>query len=60
MAMWIQSVAGVTYALQYTTNLIGLPPNWVQVDAEAGTGESIMLADPDAGDVQRTYRVVKP
>ena len=60
LTLWIQSVAGVTYALQFTTNLLGLPPTWVQVDSEAGTGESIQLADPGSEDFLRIYRVVKP
>ena len=58
MSMRIQSVVGVTYALEYTTDLMG--DVWVQVDAEAGTGGDVELDDLDPAGLMRFYRIVKP
>ena len=57
---WIRTAGGVTYALQYTTDLAGTPPGWIQVDSEPGTGGDIELSDPDSLDTRRFYRVVMP
>ena len=58
MLMHIQSVVGINYALEYTTNLLGNV--WVQVDLEPGTGGAVELADPDCLGIQRFYRIVEP
>lgn len=60
IAMQIPTSAGITYALQYTTNLLEVPPVWVQVDSETGTGGAVSLQDADSAGLQRYYRVVKP
>jgi hypothetical protein len=60
MAMQIQTRAGVTYALEYTTDLSANPPVWVQVDSESGTGAEVRLQDADSDGIQRFYRIVKP
>ena len=56
----IATQTGLTYALQYTTNLTENPVLWTQVDAEAGTGGTVTLQDGDPADPQRWYRVVIP
>jgi hypothetical protein len=60
MCIQIQSAAGVTYALQYTTNLMAMTPVWVQVSATNGHGGVVTLEDADCSGVQRFYRIVKP
>ena len=60
MGMQIATQAGVDYALEYTTNLMEVPPVWVQVDLETGSGESVLLQDADSLGIQRYYRIVKP
>ena len=60
MGMQIATTVGVTYDLEYTTNLLAVPPVWVQVDSEAGTGGPVTLQDSDSLGIQRFYRVVKP
>ncbi len=60
MSMQIQTASGVTYILQYTTDLSGNPPVWVQVDTEFGTGGAVNLQDMDSEGIQRFYRIVKP
>ncbi len=60
MSMQIPSASGVTYALEYTTNLWAFPPVWVQVDSEAGTGSPVTLEDGDPSSMMRFYRVVQP
>lgn len=62
-ALAIGSQAGVTYALQYTTDLLGQPPVWMPADGETGTdgtGGEIILQDENPADAQRYYRVVIP
>ena len=60
MGMRIQTVNGITYALQYTTNLWAYPPAWVTVDSEVGNGGTADLEDADCDGIKRFYRVVKP
>jgi hypothetical protein len=60
MCIQIQSAVGVTYALQYTTNLMAMTPVWVQVSATNGHGGVVTLEDADCSGVQRFYRIVKP
>ncbi len=60
MGMQIATTPGITYDLEYTTNLMAIPPVWVQVDSEAGTGGLVTLQDEDSLGIQRFYRVVKP
>jgi hypothetical protein len=59
-SMTMGSQEGVTYALEYTTDLRGDPPAWWPVDQEAGTGSEITLQDENPADAQRYYRVVIP
>jgi hypothetical protein len=58
MAMQIQTTAGVTYVLQYTTDLLN--GTWQQADSEEGTGGEVELDDTAPADPQRFYRVVRP
>ncbi len=58
ISMQISTTAGITYALQYTTNLEGNA--WSQVDAEVGTGGTITLQDAGTSGIKQFYRVVKP
>ena len=60
MAMRIQSRNGVTYAMEYTTNLWAFPPVWVQVDSVVGDGGAVDLEDANPADAMRYYRVVRP
>ena len=60
IGMQIATTAGVTYVLEYTTNLLEVPPVWIQVDSKAGTGGAVNLQDQDSLGSQRYYRVVKP
>ena len=60
ISMQIASTHGVTYELQYTTNLNAQPPVWVRAISCEGTGAGITLQDPDSLGVQRFYRIVKP
>ena len=60
MSMQIPTAAGITYALQYTTNLLAKPPVWVQAATTNGNGGAVVLEDADPADVQRIYRIVKP
>jgi hypothetical protein len=53
------TIAGKTYRLQYTTNLIAEPVVWVNVAEQAGTGGEITLIDVDPADIMRYYRVVE-
>ena len=54
------SVAGVTYQLQYTTDLLANPPVWTVADTEVGTGANVTLEDTNAVDSRRYYRIVIP
>lgn len=51
---------GTTYTMQYTTNLLGNPVVWTQVDQAVGNGvDDIVLDDPDAGGQPfRIYRIL--
>ena len=53
------TIAGKTYRLQYTTNLIAEPVVWVNVAEQAGTGSGITLIDVNPADIMRYYRVVE-
>jgi hypothetical protein len=58
MTMKIQSVSGITYALEYTTNLTG--DAWMPADSVVGNGGEVDLDDADPADVMRYYRIVAP
>ena len=60
VAVGIPSSTGLTYALQYTTNLMGLPPNWIGLATQAGNGGILVLQDATPSGTQRFYRVVLP
>lgn len=60
MSLQIASTLGVTYQLQYTTNLLAQPPAWWAAATTNGTGAAVTLEDADPADVQRYYRIVKP
>ena len=60
ISMQIATTDGITYALQYATNLLQIPPVWVQVDSEPGNGGTVTLQDGDSIGLQRFYRVVRP
>ena len=60
MAMRIQTRSGVTYAMEYTTNLWAFPPVWIQIDSALGDGGMVDLEDADPADAMRYYRVVRP
>ncbi|HQF20162.1 MAG TPA: S8 family serine peptidase [Kiritimatiellia bacterium] len=54
------SQAGITYQLQYTTDLLANPPVWTAADTEVGTGGNVTLEDTNAVDSRRYYRIVIP
>ncbi len=61
MGMQIATQAGVTYRLQYTTNLMQQSEeDWVVADEEPGDGGNVTLQDADCSGVMRYYRIVKP
>ena len=60
IAMQIPTTAGITYVLQYTTNLWAFPPMWSQVDLDMGDGNPVILQDEDPSGTKRFYRVVQP
>lgn len=51
----VQSVAGRTYYLEYTTGLA--PASWSTLDSTPGTGGLINLTDLNPTDTQRFYRI---
>ena len=60
MSLQIPSTVGVTYQLQYTTNLFEQPPTWLPAATTAGDGSDVILEDADPADDCRYYRIVKP
>lgn len=54
------SQTGVSYALQYTTNIVRRPQIWVNAANQTGTGGLLTLTDSNATDRIRLYRVVVP
>lgn len=58
--VFIQSQAGVTYALQYVTNLLDNPLLWQTVDEATGLGGALGLEDAAPDGPIRFYRVVLP
>ena len=60
MSLQISSAVGVTYRLEYTTNLLAIPPTWLPAATTNGTGAAVTLEDADPADAQRYYRIVKP
>jgi hypothetical protein len=56
----VMSVAGQTYRMEYTTDLMAVPVMWFLADTEIGTGGEITLADPSPVDAQRYYRISVP
>jgi hypothetical protein len=59
MSMEIATTAGISYALQSTTNLIP-PVVWQPVATTNGTGAAVTLQDSNSTDPARYYRIVKP
>lgn len=60
-SMQIDSVAGVKYGLEFTTNLVGPPVVWMPVGTPVdGTGGAILLTDPETNRPIRFYRIVWP
>lgn len=60
MSLQIASAVGVTYELQFTTNLLAQPPAWSPAATTNGTGAAVTLEDADPADGSRYYRIVKP
>ena len=60
MSLQIPSTVGVTYQLQYTTNLLAHPPVWSPAATTNGDGTTLTLDDANPIDGQRYYRIVKP
>lgn len=60
MSLQIPTAAGVTYRLEYTTNLLAQPPVWATAATVAGDGTTRTLEDADPADGCRYYRIVKP
>ena len=60
MSLQIPTTVGVTYQLQYTTNLLANPPVWAPAATTNGDGTTLTLDDAAPVDLQRYYRIVKP
>ncbi|HAL92299.1 MAG TPA: hypothetical protein DCM68_04655, partial [Verrucomicrobia bacterium] len=59
ISIQINTVSGITYALQYTLDLIAT--NWVTVEPpQLSVGDPLLLQDADATATQKFYRVAKP
>jgi subtilisin-like proprotein convertase family protein len=54
------SVAGQTYAMQFSTNIWEDPVLWNTVDSEVGTGGDVTLSDTNNLEIKRYYRIVIP
>ncbi|NCD22995.1 MAG: hypothetical protein EOL90_08665 [Spartobacteria bacterium] len=54
------SEPGISYALQYTTNILRRPQIWANAASQTGTGGLVTLTDGNATDPKRFYRVVVP
>jgi hypothetical protein len=54
-SIWVQTMYGKNYALEYTTALAG--SNWVRVTTVHGNGARQFFVDPAATGLQRYYRV---
>ena len=60
MSVQIPATIGVTYQLEYTTNLLAQPPAWLSAATTEATTATVTLEDADPDDAQRYYRIVKP
>ena len=60
VSMQVATHPGLNYALQATTNLAAVPPAWMGVVTQAGTGGWVLLQDTSPALPQKFYRVVKP
>ena len=60
MSVQIPSTVGVRYQLEYTTNLLAIPPTWLSAAATNATTATVTLEDGDPADGSRYYRIVKP
>ncbi len=56
-SVWLTTVSGKNYTLQYSSSL--LDTNWTAVSSITGAGTVEMLRDPAASTPQRFYRVVQ-
>ncbi|MGD9611383.1 MAG: lamin tail domain-containing protein [Kiritimatiellia bacterium] len=59
MSLQIPSTVGVTYRLEYTTNLLESPV-WLPAATTNAAGSTVTLEDSDPADGCRYYRIVKP
>ena len=55
-----RSVPGQAYRMEYSLDLQAEPVEWTEADTETGDGNDITLADTNAVDVKRYYRIVAP
>ena len=46
--------------MEYSLDLQAEPVEWTEADTETGDGNDITLADTNAVDVKRYYRIVAP
>ena len=60
MSVQISATIGVTYRLEYTTNLLAQPPAWLSAATTNATAATVTLDDANPIDGQRYYRIVKP
>jgi Lamin Tail Domain/Domain of unknown function (DUF6359) len=60
LSLEIPTQTGTTYALECSSNLLAVPPVWIQVDSAAGTGGNVVLEDADPSEAKGYYRIVKP
>ena len=60
MSVQIPATIGVTYRLEYTTNLLAQPPAWLSAATTNATAATVTLDDANPIDGQRYYRIVKP
>ena len=60
MSVQIPATVGVTYQLEYTTNLLAQPPAWLSAATTNATAATVTLDDANPIDGQRYYRIVKP
>ncbi len=60
MSATIATLTGITYALEYTTNLFENPAIWMPAASKTATNGEVTLQDSSATNIQRFYRIVIP
>ncbi len=60
MSVQIPSTPGVTYRLEYTTDLLAQPPVWWTAASTDAVDATVVLEDADPADDHRFYRIVMP